>query len=210
MGQRLHIVDAEALAPVGTSAARGRVDVFRTPKRVRPAANGFSGPDGYITHGILDSPLYSEEGRKLVAAYRSQGFAPDRALKMSRELMASGSTLPKAVDLVAGDSLFKIVPEGTLPAPYSAFFAAKDEVTALVKMSYDQIADRLGIPLESQQTLRFDVVEVKATKAVTVFESTIAPTTQNGYIQPGGGIQTLITDRSAFTNPAQIGKLLWL
>lgn len=193
--------------PAVTSAARGGVYVALAPKRMRPAANGFSGPDGYLTHGIRDSPLRSEEGRKLVASYRAQGIAPDKALKMSRELMASGSTLPKAVDLAAGESLFKIVPEGNMPGPYSAFFATKDEVTALKGMSYDQISDRIGIPLESQQTLRFDVVEVKATKAVTVFESKIAPTTQNGYIQPGGGIQTLITNRSAFTNPTVIGKL---
>lgn len=192
---------------VGASTAYGGVYVSLAPKRMRPAANGFSGPDGYITHGIRDSPLHSEEGRKLVASYRSQGVAPDSALKRSRELMASGSTLPKAVDLAAGESLFKIVPEGSMPGPNSAFFATKDEVSALKGMSYDQISDRIGIPLESQQTLRFDVVEVKATKAVTVFESKIAPTSQNGYIQPGGGIQTLITNRSAFTDPTVIGKL---
>ncbi|NHZ98853.1 hypothetical protein [Massilia sp. CCM 8734] len=193
--------------PVVTSGARGGVYVSLAPKRPRPAANGFSGPDGYMTHGIRDSPLHSDEGRKLVAAYRSQGVAPDKALKISRELMASGSTLPKAVDLAAGESLFKIVPEGNMPGPYSAFFATQDELTTMKGMSYDQISDRIGIPLESQQTLRFDVVEVKATKAVTVFESKIASTTQNGYIQPGGGIQTLITNRSAFTNPTVIGKL---
>jgi hypothetical protein len=189
-----------------TSTARGGVYIVRAPKRVRPAANGFGGPNGYVTHGLRDSPLHSHEGRKLVAAYTSQGMAPDRALKMSRELMASGSALPKAVDLAAGASLFKIVPEGDMPGPHSAFFATKDEVTALKRMSVDQIADRLGIPLECQQSLRFDVVKVKAIKAVTVFESIIAPTTQNGYIQPGGGIQTLITDRRAFTSPVQIGK----
>ncbi|MDM5176852.1 hypothetical protein PO883_06525 [Massilia sp. DJPM01] len=196
-----------ASRPGGAATARGGVYISRAPKRARPPANGFVGPDAYMTHGIRESPLRSEEGRKLVAAYRAQGIPPDKALKLSKDLMASGSTLPKAIDLAAGESLFKIVPEGNMPGPYSAFFATQDEISALKGMSYDQISDRIGIPLESQQTLRFDVVEVKTTKNVTVFESTIAPTTQNGYIQPGGGVQTLITNRSAFTNPIVIGKL---
>jgi hypothetical protein len=68
------------------------------------------------------------------------------------------------------------------------------------------ISDRLGIPLESQQTVQFDIIEVTAIKKTNVFESVIAPTTQNGYSQPGGGVQTLITDRSAFSAPEFTGK----
>ncbi|MCE3606030.1 hypothetical protein LXA47_20820 [Massilia sp. P8910] len=191
----------------GASTARSGVYISLAPKRARPPPNGFSGPDAYMTHGIRQGPLRSEEGRKLVASYRAQGIPPGRSLDMARELMASGSTLPKAIDLSVGDSLYKLVPEGNMPGKYSAFSATKDEVAALKGMSYDQISDRIGIPLESQLTLRFDVVEVKATRAVTVFESTIARTSQNGYLQPGGGIQTLITNRSAFTDPIVIGKL---
>jgi hypothetical protein len=182
-------------------------DLSPATKRARPPVSGFSGRDGYMTHGLRESPLRSEEGRKLVSAYRSQGLSPDKALALSRELLASGSTLPKAITLAAGESLFKIVPEGHLPSPHSAFFASREEVTVLMEMNYDQIADRLGLPLESQQTLRFDVVEVRTTRAVTVFESTIAPTTQNGYLQPGGGKQILITHRSAFTDPTVIGRM---
>ncbi|MDQ1924120.1 hypothetical protein [Massilia pseudoviolaceinigra] len=201
-------------AKVGTGAStkaiptgRGGVYVSGAPKRARPPPNGYSGPDAYKTHGIVDSPFNSAEGRRLVESYTSQGFTPVEAAEKAANLMASGSSLPKTIDLVAGDSLYKLVPEGDMPGKYSAFFATKDEISALKGMSYDQISDRLGIPLESQQTLRFDVHEVSANRAITVFESTIARTSQNGYLQPGGGIQTLITDRSAFTSPVLIGKL---
>ncbi|MDQ1832570.1 hypothetical protein [Massilia scottii] len=201
-------------AKVGTVAStkaiptgRGGVYVSGAPKRARPPPNGYSGPDAYKTHGIVDSPFNSAEGRRLVESYTSQGFTPVEAAEKAANLMASGSSLPKTIDLVAGDSLYKLVPEGDMPGKYSAFFATKDEISALKGMSYDQISDRLGIPLESQQTLRFDVHEVSANRAITVFESTIARTSQNGYLQPGGGIQTLITDRSAFTSPVLIGKL---
>lgn len=48
-------------------------------------------------------------------------------------------------------------------------------------------------------------MEVTVKKPTTVFESVIAKTTQNGYAQPGGGIQTIITDRSVFTDPVLTG-----
>ncbi|NHZ93575.1 hypothetical protein F2P45_31915 [Massilia sp. CCM 8733] len=143
----------------------------------------------------------------MINAYTSQGMDFSSSARMAEELIESGSTLPKAIDLVPGDVLYKVVPEGKMPGQYSAFFATKDEISSLKKMSYDQISDRIGIPLESQQTLRFDIVEVVATKPVTVFESIIAPTVQNGYRQPGGGVQTLITNRRDFTAPIVIGKL---
>lgn len=66
----------------------------------------------------------------------------------------------------------------------------------------------IGIPLESQQTTRFEVVEITATRDTTVFQSKIAPTTQNGWPQDGGGTQTLVTDRSAFSSPVPTGKKL--
>lgn len=75
-------------------------------------------------------------------------------------------------------------------------------------LSYDQISGRLGIPLESQQTARFDVVKVVAQEPTTVFESTIARTTQNEYTQPGGGVQTLIGNRGQFSAPVVTGTKL--
>lgn len=70
-----------------------------------------------------------------------------------------------------------------------------------MNLSYDQITDRLGMPLVNQQTTRFEVFEVTAQKPTSIFQSVIAPTTQNGYNQPGGGIQSLITNRDEFSTP---------
>src|SRR5690606_14949183 len=185
-----------------------RVANSQTPKRPRPEPNGFDGPDGYKTHGITESPLKSEEGRALIEQYKSQGMTDDMALLRSEELMASGSTYPKKIPLNEGDKLYKVVPEGSVPGKHSAYFGTKAEIESLNGLSYDQISDMLGIPLESQQTARFDIVEVTAKKPINVFESVIAPTTQNGYSQPGGAVQTLITDRASFTDPKVTGRKL--
>ena len=185
--------------------ARDGVRNWHASRRVRPPANGFGGPDGYKTHGIVCNPLDSDAGRRLVASYTSQGMSPFEALDKASELMASGSSMPEAIALVAGDCLYKLVPAGAVPGKCSAFFATADEMSVLKGMSFDQLCDRIGFPLESQQTRRFDIYEVVAKHAITVFTSTIAGTTQNGYRQSGGGTQTMITNRSAFSVPVLIG-----
>jgi hypothetical protein len=199
---------AKAPEPQGPNGNGGKIEKKPKQKRKRPEPNGFDGPDGYKTHGINEHPLKSEEGQALVAQYKSQGMSHDAAILKSEELLASGSTYPKKISVTEGGKFYKVVPEGTPPGKYSAYFGTKEEIASLKGMSYDDISDRLGIPLESQQTIRFDIVEVTAIKKTNVFESVIAPTTQNGYSQPGGGIQTLITDRSAFSAPVFTGKKL--
>lgn len=175
------------------------------PKRERPEPNGFEGPNGYKTHGISEDPMASPEGRALVQQYEDQGLSREKAVARASTLMESGSTYPKRVQVAEGERLYKVVPEGSMPGANSAFFATEKEISTLRGKSFDEISDGLGIPLESQQTTKFDVVEVTAKKDFVVFESVVAPTTQNGYAQPGGAIQTLITDRSAFSDPKLTG-----
>jgi hypothetical protein len=184
-----------------TEAAADGVHVKSAPKRPRPEPNGFDGPESYKTHGLSNNSLDTPEGKRLVQQYKDQDMTDGAAQYKARELIESGATLPKAIELTPGESLYKVVPEGGTPGKYSAYFGTEQEINSLKGLSYDQISDRLGIPLESQQTLRFDVVKVTANQPITVFESVIARTTQNGYAQPGGGIQTLITNRAAFTDP---------
>ncbi|WP_028455956.1 hypothetical protein [Chitinilyticum litopenaei] len=176
-----------------------------TVPRIKPAPDNYA---SYVTHGLKTNPLDLEEGRHLIRELQKQGMDQAQALTKARELLASGSTVPKAASVSPGEKLYKLVPEGEMPGARSAFWATKDEVAALKGMSRDQIADRLGIPLESQQLPRFDVVEITATRPTTTFSSTIAPTTQNGWEQAGGGIQTLVTDRGAFTPPVATGSKL--
>ena len=172
-------LDAEKAAEA--AKAGDGVHVKAAPKRPRPDPNGFDGPEGYKTHGLDGNPLKTAEGRELVEQYKAQGLAEQDAIAKASDIVKSGSTPLKAVDIAPGDALYKIVPEGQTPGKYSAYFATEQEIQGLKGMSYDQISDRIGIPLESQQTARFDVVRVTATEPTTVFESTIARTTQNGY-----------------------------
>jgi hypothetical protein len=177
-------------------------DARLTPKRQRPEPDNWK---SYKTHGIDTPAMSSPEGRAMVEDYMAQGIEKPEAIRYTETNLRSGNTPPKPVQLSQGDKLYKLVPENSLPGENSAFFATETEVNKLKGLSYDDISDQLGIPLESQQTNKFDVVEVTALESVTVYQSKIAPTTQCGYRQPGGGTQTLILNRSVFSPPVTTG-----
>jgi uncharacterized Zn-binding protein involved in type VI secretion len=167
----------------------------------------FSGDwKNYKTHGITADPMKSPEGRRLVKQFEEQGMSERTAIKEARELIKTGSSMPVANPIEVGDKLFKIIPEGSSVGPNSAFWATETELGKLKGLTYNQIAERLGLPLTSQQGAKFQVMEIAAFRNGTSFTSVIAPTTEIGangmlWSQRGGGLQTLLTDRSIFTQP---------
>jgi hypothetical protein len=82
---------------------------------------------------------------------------------------------------------------------------SKAEMDSLRGLNADQIGDCLGLPLESQQAGEFDVVQITAIHPSMSYTSRIAPTSQNGWEQSGGKVQTLLTDRSSFNAPSRTG-----
>jgi hypothetical protein len=194
--------------PTGVAKAKAKPKPKPAPTSGAAILRKKPPPDGYKTYktqGVMDDPLASPEGRRLVKHLESQGLDPEAAARRANELMKTGTDLPLANPVEIGDRLYKVVPEGSMPGAKSEYWATRDQIGALEGMSRDQIANRLGLPLESQQAARFDVVEIKAMRPSMTFDSKIAPTTQNGWSQTGGGIQSLVTDRGAFTPPVKTG-----
>lgn len=201
--------DTAGDAARGTNAGGAAADASRAEGAGVHVSLKKPPPDGwatYRTHGIYDDPMASREGRRLVNEYREQGFNTKEANAKARELLESGSTLPQANPAAIGDRFYKLAPEGGSVGPNSAYWVTRSEVDSLRGLSRDQIASRLGLPLESQQALRFDVLEIRAQRPTRVYVSRIAPTSQNGWHQAGGGVQSLITDRSAFSAPVRTGE----
>lgn len=207
--------DTAQASVVAKSAGGAALKTPRTP--VGHANNGvhvklhakpeFSGDwKKYKTHGIKADPMKSPEGRRLVRQFEEQGMSERRAIREARNLMKTGSSMPMANPIEVGDKLYKVIPEGTSVGEKSAFWATESELHTLRGMTYDQVAEKLGLPLASQQGASFQVVEITAFRNGTSFTSVIAPTTEVGangatWSQRGGGLQTLLTDRSIFTQP---------
>lgn len=207
--------DAARAAAVAKSADAAAAKTARTS--IGHANNGvhvklrgkpeFSGDwKKYQTHGIKADPMKSPEGRRLVRQFEEQGMSEKRAIREARKLIKTGSSMPMANPIEMGDKLYKVIPEGTSVGANSAFWATDTELRTLSGMTYDQVAEKLGLPLASQQGASFQVMEITAFRNGTSFTSVIAPTTEVGangttWWQRGGGLQTLLTDRSMFTQP---------
>src|SRR5450830_523674 len=161
----------------------------------------------YVTHGIKQNPLRSPEGKRLVIEFEKQGLSRLQAVNKASKLMKTGSTLPHANPIEVNDKFYKVITEGGRVGAESAFWAKEADIAALKGLSADEIASRLGLPLVSQQGVRFQVVEIRALRPSTSFTSVIAPTSEIGadgrvWSQVGGEMQTLLIDRSPFTSPA--------
>jgi hypothetical protein len=101
-----------------------------------------------------------------------------------------------------------LVPEGGTIGPNSPFFSnlnPSEMADALNGLTRDQIASQFGLPLENQLSPRFELWGIQSTRPTTIFDSIIAPTTQNGWAQTGGRVQSLVIDRNAFTAPFNTG-----
>lgn len=171
----------------------------------------FSGNwDNYLTRGLKSDPIDTPEGRRMIQELEKTGLDADEAYRKTKQMMRTGSTIPIPNPIEIGDKFYKIIPEGGAVGPTSAFWMTEAELAALRGASYDQIADRLGVPLASQQGVRFEVVEITAIRPGTSFTSVIASTKEiglNGAIwsQKGGDLQTLLLDRSMLTDPKLTG-----
>jgi len=197
-------------APLSRGKALAELDdLVPTPIRAKPE---FSGDwDNYKTLGIEDSPLSSPEGIRLVNELEPLTYSRQEAILQAEDLMTSGSTLPYPNPIEVGDVFYKLVPEGTLGGPKSPYWFTESQIAPLRDLSYDQIADRLGLPLLSQQGSSFSLVSIRATAPGTSFTSRIAPTTEIGaggmlWQQSGGAYQTLLINRSHFTAPQVVKR----
>jgi len=187
--------------PLASKKAPEPRNTVRKPAR-KPAPDGFK---SYRTHGISENPMLTPEGRNMVSQYEKQGFTRDEAILKTRQLMESGSTRPLANPVEIGNKFYKLVPKNSMPGPNSEFWMSKAEMESLRGLNADQIGDCLGLPLESQQAGEFDVVQITAIHPSMSYTSRIAPTSQNGWTQSGGKVQTLLTDRSSFNAPSRTG-----
>lgn len=167
----------------------------------------FSGDwDDYRTLGMKCDPMASEEGEAMVEELKERGLTHSEAIDEAAKLLLTGSSMPVKQVLCVGDKLYKVTAAGKNVGPNSPFWGTKEEVEALKGMSYDDVARRLAIPLDSQQGTKFVVYEITAEKTATVFESVIAATEEKGangiiWKQNGGGKQTLVTNRTQFGPP---------
>jgi hypothetical protein len=139
------------------------------------------------------------------AVYQEMLKASSAPLDLKEDIVnsfiKSGSSVPVQESFKAGDALFKIVPKGDGVTDFSPFWLKKSEIDKLKKVG--NVEENLGLPLKSH-AVEYDVYKITAKQSGDVFNSTIAPTIQNGYKTIGGAQQSLVLDRGIWSSAVKI------
>ena len=159
--------------------------------------------NNFHTNGIAASSVPATTFNEMLAEYSSAISLQDKT-RYCNDLIASGSTVPVKHELTAGAMLIKVVPKGQKVSAYTAYFMTMEEFNSLENSAL--IEQKLGLPLTSH-SISYDVYTISSTSDAVVFESTVAPTIENGYSTIGGAKQTLVIDRSKWSAPTFLKTL---
>lgn len=154
----------------------------------------------------ISDPRDYAVGQQMFESLQQAGVSPDRALRMSRDMLESGVDLPSSVSLLQGDQLFKLVPTGSPPSGSTPYFVTGDVLERLPN-NPQAIGERLGLP---QVPSSFELYSVTAKSNVDVFQSQIAKFSVNSgeHLRSGGEIQTLVTRRDLFTEAQPLNRYI--
>ena len=170
----------------------------KTPSPVTPLKVNWntSKPNGLQ---VRDPRVFSA-GKQMFDQLIYKGVEPDLTLTISRELLESGVTEPIAITMKSGDTLYKVVPKNSgKPSDNSPYFIDKKAFDSLPSDT-NEIGNHLGLPQIPEE---FDIYSITAKSESVIYQSEIAPFIVNNgeHIRSGGGVQTLVPDRSVFTSP---------
>jgi LysM repeat protein len=186
----------------GVEGAADGLDLGASISRIGPSVADKAAD--FEALGITQSPLSLPEGRQLINALEQAGFDRQAAIGRAQDLLTTGSTVPIATPIDQTDRLFKVVPQGARAPTGSPFYLSESQYRSLLADPANA-PGRLGLPA-SQYANSYDIYVTRpADSGTVVFESTIAPTRQGSYLQPGGLRQTLVINPAQFTPPALIG-----
>jgi hypothetical protein len=162
------------------------------------------------------APNEAYQGKKRAATYRAMaskykdGVSDQDSEKWIKEMILSGSTLPDERQVKKGTTFIKLIKiddPRILQGNNSPYYIDERQFVPLLKGNVD-LEQQLGLPTTSHGAF-YKIYFLKAKRATTVFQSTIAQTEQyekdkltaatgqgmvQGFTTTGGARQTLIID----------------
>ncbi|VVD93297.1 hemagglutinin repeat-containing protein [Pandoraea soli] len=195
-----------ATASIIQTQAGKQVAAFNEAARLTYTTEKFGTQGLQLSAAVMQTP----QAQAILNVYIAAGLKQDDAIRYTRNLISSGTTLPTNFDVAANTELIKIVPKGMYSGDVitktSPYFMTRSEYESLSKLPADQIAARLGLPAEQAirgSQLGFDVYSMSPLPETkpAAFSSQVAPVQQGAYSAPGGAQQILVPNRTQWTDP---------
>jgi len=195
-----------ATASIIQTQAGKQVAAFNEAARLTYTTEKFGTQGVQLSAAVMQTP----QAQAILDVYIAAGLKQDDAIRYTRNLISSGTTLPTNFDVAANTELIKIVPKGMYSGDVitktSPYFMTRSEYESLSKLPADQIAARLGLPAEQAirgSQLGFDVYSMSPLPETkpAAFSSQVAPVQQGAYSAPGGAQQILVPNRTQWTDP---------
>jgi hypothetical protein len=123
--------------------------------------------------------------------WKAEASAP----QFVESLINSGKNVPKKIILNVGYALYKIISKGNPPpSPFTPFWTKLEDIQTYVSKDLEI---KFGLPITSHSA-KYAVykIQLEEGEKAKIFESEIAPTTENEYKTNFGGTQTLILDKA--------------
>lgn len=127
----------------------------------------------------------------------------DFAEELLEEAVESGANLPTRLTANADTVLYRVQPIGETVSDFTPYWVTADELAEAVNTG--NLPDRLGLPQASVAS-EYNFFEIRPRPGQTpnYYQSQIAPTIENGISHQGGAIQSLVPNRSQWTEPQLI------
>ena len=172
-------------------------------KLVKDFNAGFT-PQGVSKEEALDFIFNTKTGQAQLKSAKLGDPTADNATILNRvlEQVQSGANVPIQREVTT--PLVKIVPESRTSAGYGPFFTTPEQLE-IARNSGRSLSDVFGLPGGSDAEV-YRVFQIRPKGSATVFESTIAPTTElNGKLKTQGGLQQfLVPNRNQFEDATEL------
>ncbi|MDQ5880396.1 MAG: filamentous hemagglutinin, partial [Pseudomonadota bacterium] len=212
---------AELALGVGAAVKAGSVlNAATTTQAANNAAAKLSYEDisKFGAKGVNVSPevMQTPQAKALIAEYQAAGVSSQLSEDLAKGVLQTGQSLPTVRTAAANEELIKVVPKSAMAddgvSKVSPYFMTRAEYDVLSKLSPAEIGQHLGLPAEQSirgAQLGFEVYSItpKPGAVPKVFTSTVAPVEQGAYTAVGGAQQTIVPNRSLWTDPNRIGSI---
>ncbi|GAA4343105.1 RHS repeat-associated core domain-containing protein [Flaviaesturariibacter amylovorans] len=195
MGALLGAVTGGVGKGVGRLLARATPKALAIMSRKTPKVYEWVKNMKFKAHGLELDNIPKDIQEQMLEGYAAH-LSNEQKKQFLKGVIKTGSDVPIPVKLTPADKVYKLVPKGSTKPTTSPYYMSESEYLAW-KSSGTHPGQKYGLPLSSHAE-EFDVFVAVPKKEVTVFESTVAWTSQGIYPTTGGGKQTLLLNTNLF------------